>query len=344
MLQHVRGPVSRLAFVLVVGSATVIASERMFWYWSTSLPDHVLIAGFYALGAAICLWLVDRYRVDSWWPLLLAAPIQGYIIEGVITPIMYTGGPFAPIFPAYFAFWHGLGGLVVMVFWLRRELLRGATRRVGAAAAGIGVVWGAWSITLPLPENLEDPELLADGPLSVLDPLGFVGYAVTFTAVLAATHLLLGMVWQPAFRPSRAERWLWVALVGVVVVAWNFVVPWALPMFAAYGAVQIWALRRHRSAVGETPSLLEQLRGRLPLRSLLALAPMAVTASAVYGGLWALDLPDSAIRTWMWVQVAIHVAVGGVLSGWALWRVARRRPDATTTSSVADGPTSVHVS
>ena len=80
------------AFLLVSGAIVGISSERFFWYWEASPVDHWVVALYYGLAAAAVLWVIERYRVNSLSSLMLAASIFAYMVEGVITPILYSGG------------------------------------------------------------------------------------------------------------------------------------------------------------------------------------------------------------------------------------------------------------
>ena len=340
------GWISRAVLVLLVASIAAVGSERMFWFWSPDLVDHLVVVSIYWMPAAITLWAIARYGVNAWWSLLLATPLYSLVTEGVLTPVTYSGGPFVPVFPAWFAFWHGILAFAVLVIGIRQLLMARRWRLLAAVSAGLGVFWGVWSSTLWLPENVEDPELIEDhgGALTVLDPAAFTQYAVTFTAVVALCHWLLGYVWSTSFTPGRPSRWITVGLALTMLVVWTFAVPWALPMFVAYAWLQRWGLRRHeRAAVG--PDLFARLAGRTPVAPLLALVPMAAAAAATYWLLWSLDPSETVLRTIMWTVIGIQAIVGGAISIIALRRSGRSatrspfidvgRAETPTTPSVA---------
>ncbi|MEL7156898.1 MAG: hypothetical protein AAFN30_09900 [Actinomycetota bacterium] len=219
-----RAALRNALFVLLAGAVVGVGSERVFWYWTTDPLAHLEIAAFYAPAVAFALWAIEHYRVRHTWGLLLAVPLFGYWIEGIVTPIIYSGGPFVPVFPLWFTGWHGLFALVVLWYLFRRWLIEGRWRPLLAASVAVGLFWGAWAITLTLPENVNDPELIEDvgGPLQVLGPAAFARYAVTFTAILAAAHHLLGRVWVVSYRPGRVARWLWLAVTVGMLVVWSF--------------------------------------------------------------------------------------------------------------------------
>ncbi len=336
-----RAVIRHALFIVLSAAVVAIGSERMFWYWTTDPLSHIELSLFYAPAVAFSLWAVERYRVDDAWVFLLTTPLFAYWVEGVITPIVYSGGPFVPVFPVWFTAWHGLLALVVLWYLFRRWLVAGQWRPLLVTSAAVGLFWGAWSMTLTLPENLNDPDLVAEhGPLQALAPLAFTRYAIVFTAILAGAHYLLGKVWVRSYRPARVTRWLWVAATAIMVAAWTTAYPWAAPMFVAYVALQIWVLRRHRTRMGpdrsaldrsdadgdgdaDGRSLLADLDGRVPLRSLWPLAAIPAVAAPTYALLWQLDLADQVWRSWMYSVIAVQSLIAVGLLGYSFLRVLR---------------------
>lgn len=337
-------PLRSFAFIYLVALIMVIGSERMFWFWSTGVVQQLELAGFYTLATASAVALMRRFHVTSWWSLMLVAPVVAFVVEGAITPVIYTGGPFVPVFPAWFTFWHGIFALGGLVFLVRRLLLDRAMVALAAVATAFGAFWGLWSATLRLPENVNDPELVEsmDGPLEVLDPSQFAWYAVVMTVVFIIGHALIGFVW-PSIEasPGRTGRLSWgeritfgLVLAGVVV--WTVVVPWALPMFGGYCWLQLKGLRWHRSSQMDAgnPSLLDQLGGRVQLRALLPLALMAPSAALVYAWLWELDPSVLTLQIVMYGTIAVQGVIGFVVGVKALLR-ARKLSASSSASSTS---------
>lgn len=334
-----------LAFVYLTALIMVIGSERMFWFWSTDVPAQLEGAAFYALATASAIALMKRFHVSSWWSFMLVAPVVAFVVEGAITPVIYSGGPFVPIFPAWFSFWHGIFAFGGLVFLVRRLLVDRAMVALSAVATAFGAFWGIWSATLRLPENVNDPELIesSGGPLEVLDPAQFTWYAVVMTTVFIVGHALLGFVWPSAeSSPGRTGRLSWgeritFGLVVAWVALWSSVVPWALPMFAGYCWLQLKGLRWHRSSQMDAgkPSLLDQLGGRVPFRVLLPLALMAPSAALVYALLWELDPSVAALQVVMYGTIAVQGLIGFVVGVKALLVARKARPSSSSASSTS---------
>ena len=318
----------RLAVVMLSASIVAVTSERVFWFWAPDPRWHWEAAIAYSVGMGPVLWTIGRYRVGSLWSLLLVSPLLAYLIEGVITPILYEGGPFVPFFPAWFSFWHGILGVVVAWYLMRRWLLASRWRPLLGTSVALGIFWACWSTTLWLPEAAEDRALdQPSGELApILGPLDFAWYALAFTLILAGSHWLLGYVWVERFEPRRVTRWLFVVAVGAMLVTWTVFVPWALPMFAAYVALQLWGLRRHRdAAIG--PDLLHQLAGRVPLRRLWPLAGIPAVAAPTYALLWEAQPSDELIRGLVFYgTITAQTIIGFVVTAMALIRAFRSAP------------------
>lgn len=332
-----------LALSYVMAAVAAVMSERVFWFWTSTPLAHLELSAFYGIATAAVVLVIGRFEVDSLWSLLLVAPVFGYIVEGALTPVVYTGGPFVPFFPVWFGWWHGVMSLVFLVFMVRSWLLTGSMLRLVAASVGTGLFWGVWASTLWLPENVGDEELLADlGELVVLGPAAFAQYAAVFTIILMAAHWALGFVWPAGGPVSAAGERVVGGLVLVAVIGWTLVVPWALPMFVAYMALQWMALRWHRSSrhagAQAGPDLFAQLQGVVPWRNLLGLVPIAPVAAGVYWLVWQVDPSDLGLRFVMYGTIVVQTVLGGVVLTMALLRARRRRPPRVSTTPYPTGP------
>ncbi len=308
-----------LLFVYAIAWITVAGSERMFWYWQTGLLAQIEGAVWYSICTAALVVVLRRFEVHSMWGLVLALPIYGYVTEGVLTPVLYEGGP-TPIFPLFFTGWHGLFAVGVLFIAVRRLALDDRVRALTALSVGIGVFFGTWSITSLLDGNRNDPELIADGgPLHVLDPLGFTGYAAMVVGVLIAGHVVVDRIW-----PADTSRLLVRAERPIVVVAllaaglWSIAAPWALPMFVGLCWLQFRLLRRHRearqiAALGSQATLLDSLGGPVRRISLLPLLAVFPSAALAYWAWWLLAPSQTALGVIYFGIVTVQTVGAGVL-------------------------------
>lgn len=334
-----------LACILLMSAIMGVGSERIFWFWSSDPLAHIEVAIFYGLATGSAWVLMRRFQVSSWWSLALVYPILAFVVEGVITPVIYSGGPMVPLFPAWFTMWHGVLSFGLLVVAVRNWLLQHRWRPLLGTAVLTGMFWAVWATTLRLPENVEDEELVSDlGELVVLGPGAFTVYASIFAAIAMLAHLGLGLVWPaevmepPRHRGLTTGEWLLVAVTVIAVGTWTLVVPWAAPMFGIYCWIQIKGLRWHRSVVARSAqsSLLSQLSGRVRVREVLWLAPMAPVAAGGYALLWHLDPSESAIRVTMYSIIAIQAVAGAWISVSALRRAHLAHRNHTNANNTTD--------
>lgn len=346
MQQLATGLVSRLrsaAFIYLLGLIMTIGAERIFWFWSPGLGVQLEVAAWYGLATAAGYMLMRRFLVTGWWSLMLVLPVIAFVVEGAITPVVYSGGPLVPIFPAWFSFWHGIFAFAGLVFLVRRWLLDEAFVALTVGSVGLGAFWALWSSTLWLPENVNDPELIegGGGPLEILGPLAFARYAAVMTAVFIAGHALIGFVWPAASNDvaGRAGPMSWsergvLGLIVAAVVGWTFVVPWALPMFSLYCWIQLKGLRWHRSGVPEgTPSFVDGLSGTVSWRALVPLTLVAPTAALGYLLLWSIEPSEDAVRFFMYATIAVQTVAGFMISLKALLRARKNREISSSSAS-----------
>ena len=323
--EMVRSSLRWALFILLGGAITSVGSERMFWFWASDPRDHWVTSLVYAVPFAAALWAISRFRVGGLSSLLLVAPLFAYVTEGVITPVMYSGGPFLPVFPAWFTFWHGFIGLVLLWYLLHLWLVRGRWVLISVAAAGVGLFWGIWSTTLWLPENVGDTELLADngGPLRILGPLAFARYVLAFTLLLALFHWVWGRLRVPSrFDPPRWPRTAYLVAIGGALVMWTLMLPWAAPMFVLYAGLQILVLRRHeRTATG--PPLLETLSGPVSAVHLIPLMAIPVTAAGSYWLLWQVRPADAVLNALMFGVIAVQSVSAALAVSVVAWRTVK---------------------
>ncbi len=307
-MSTLRSAPGRVAFAALSAVVLLIFSEKLYWYVTGYTVVDLLIGYFFP--AFVLLWVVDVFRARRLPALFLAGAVFGFVAEGMLTNTLYEGGPLALFSASYTPLaWHAPLSIVFGWWWLRRELIAGRGRRLALGSAVVGVLWGVWALAWWLPENAADPTLLAQGAhLGRWPVAGFALHAVTFTALLAAAHWLLGRGgWRAAFRPAWVEGAL--VAVGLLVFFVTLVLPvypWALLKLA------VLAVNRRREPPG---SALSDLAGPVAARRLLPLAAMPAAAVAVYTIAATLNPSPDLIR----VIDAYGLVLGTAVLGWVAW-------------------------
>jgi hypothetical protein len=155
LLDRLRVHLSRFLFVLLTTAVLVFFSEKVFWYIQGYAIGELLL--FYALPTSICLWALDHFRVHDLSGLILVGALFGFLVEGVLTPVIYESGLLDPIMPAYFTGWHGLLSMVLGWYWIRKMLIQHKTWKLILGSTGIGLFWGFWSLTFRNPSRSIKP-------------------------------------------------------------------------------------------------------------------------------------------------------------------------------------------
>ncbi len=310
----------RLLFVGLSTVITVFFSEKAFAYPQGYTYAELLL--YYAFPVYACLWAIDRFRVRRPAALVLVAALYAFLVEGVLTLVLYEGGLLDPTMPAYFVGWHGLLSFVFGWYALRKWLVRGQWERVLAMGFVFGLFWGLWSLTYWLPEAYG--EWGVTSRWSIAD---FGLYTFTFTATLALSHGLLGRgVWLPEFRPGRVERWVvGLVLVALFIVNVLLILPLAIFKLAALLGVIFLALRAEHVR-GEEKSVLSELAGPVKGLHLPALLSIPIAATGVYALAVTYRAPEEWIRALLLESTPFFQAlIGAGLFLWALVATLGRR-------------------
>ncbi|GMR09953.1 MAG: hypothetical protein BMS9Abin28_0774 [Anaerolineae bacterium] len=320
---------SRLVFVILSTTIMVFFSEKAYWYSQGFVLGELIL--FYAFPVYAILWAVERFRVRSMPALILVAALFAFLIEGVLTPVIYEAGLLDPVMPAYFIGWHGLLSVVFGWYLLRKWLVHAQWRRILAGSALFGLFWGIWSITFWLPENAAEWEQLVEA--GEVAPGGtlwtvpeFATYVFFFTLMLGTSHWLLGRgIWQTQFNLSKAEKWiLTLVLVALFVTLVLPVLPLAIVKLAVMLAIIYLALRLNRSREAEG-TLLTELGGSVRFLPLLGLLPMPALATAVYAIASNIQSSEDLIRTLQESIPPLQALVGAAVFLWALASTLRSR-------------------
>ena len=320
--------IHRIAFLLLSTTTMVVFSEKVFWYVQGYSSWELVL--YYSFPVFACLWALEAFRVRSLAGLILIGALYGFLIEGVLTPVMYEAGLLDPFMPAYFVGWHGLLGVVFGWYLLHRWLVHGQWKHLLVSGALIGFFWGVWSLPYRLPESIAEFEALIEQgehfiPGAWPGP-DYILYVLTFTVVLIAAHWLLGRLWLTAFRPSKWELGFFsialLALFGITVVP---VVPFGLFKLGALLGLVLFGLTVNRRRVSEG-SLLHDLVGPVQMRHALALLVMPVMAGLVYVAAELIPPSEDLLRTTYELSAPLQALLGAVIFAWALFATIRRKP------------------
>ncbi len=362
MWTNLKRQILLIAFVVVSAVPIVICSEKSYWYCSGF--GVFAVAAYYSAAVFFGLWAIQVYRVDRFAPLFLCATLFGVLVEGLMTPIVYEGGPLDPIMVIWTSIaWHGLLSFILFWRFFRKCLLRGETRKVAIASALFGAFLGFWSLIYYLPDIVfigdEHARLLGEdlthrfkaavergGDVQAL--LGEVSpdkravmesalachewpiwkyalWTLVMTAWLAGAHYLLGYLWPTEFLPSKALVITAGAALILFSLNWLPAVPWAPIKLAVVLTIVLLPLRKYkRTAAG--PTVFEQLQGKIDPRNLRPFLLLPVAATFVYA-LHGLGLfSETFIRNWISeVMKLILIAAGTAVFLWSIARTIRPR-------------------
>jgi hypothetical protein len=315
------GFLQRLIFLLLCTAVMVFFSEKMFWYVA-GYPILELIL-FYALPAAFSLWMIDRFRVGSLSGVVLIGSLFGFLVEGVLTPVIYEAGLLDPVMPAYFVGWHGLLSVVIGIYWIRSALIHKRWKSLLGGGFALGIFWGFWSLPYRLPEAVQEFQgLLAEGEHWIPGAWPFPDFLIftlAFTGMMTAAHGLLGLgFWQENFRLTWWELGILSGLTGLVFYSQVFVIlPQAVFKLLALIGLVVIPLEISRRRNPDRPSLLIQLSGRVGIREFLPLLAVPAGASLVYGLAGLFPPPDHALRGLYELFTLGQILLGAGLFLWA---------------------------
>lgn len=308
---------SRLVFVALSTAVMVFFSEKAFWYPAGYALLELIL--FYAFPVYACFWAIDYFRVRRLPAVVLIAALYAFLVEGVLTPVLFEAGLFDPIMPAYFVGWHGVLSFVFGWYLMRKWLIHGRRRRLLLASGLFGVFWGIWSITYWLPESVSE---LAQGAAAgesipgatAWPPLQFAIYAFVFTGVLMASHWLLGQGgWRSSFRMSKGEKWvIGLSLIALFAALSAPAAPLGFLKLGVLLGVLYLALRRNRRRE-KAGSLFAALAGGVSLKHTWPLLAAPLAATAVYAAAGASRLSQETIRLILELTPPLQSVIGAIL-------------------------------
>lgn len=276
---------NNLLFVFISSAVLVFFSEKAYWYVQGFEVGGLIL--YYAVPTAASLWALQAFRVHDLSGVVLVGTLFAFLVEGVLTPVIYEAGLLDPVMPAYFIGWHGLLSVVFGWYLLRRWLVEKRWKRLLLTCLIFGLFWGVWSLTFWLPENIAEFEALAAAGEPARPgqwtPIEFAFYALLFTLMLMTGHWLLGRgIWKSEFRLSTPGKVvLAMVLVGLFVLQVLLILPLAFLKLTALLLLVFLPLAAHRRRQS-SPPLLTSLQGRAGFLPLLTLLVMPAAASLVY--------------------------------------------------------------
>lgn len=310
-----RRTIQRLLFVGLSTVITVFFSEKA--YWHVQGYAYVELVLYYAFPVYACLWAIDYFRVRRLSALVLVAALYAFLVEGVLTTVLYEAGLLDLMMPAYFIGWHGLLSFVFGWYGVRKWLVKGQWGRVLAFGFVFGLFWGIWSVTWWLPEAFDGP--VSPDRWSIVD---FGLYTLIFTSTLALSHWLLGRgMWPREFKLSKVEKWLiglsLVALFGLTVFP---VLPVAIMKLVFLLGIVFLGLRAGRVGEenGSKRTILSEVAGPVKGVHVPALVAMPVAATGVYALVTIWQPSESGIRILLEGIPLVQALVGAGVFLWAI--------------------------
>ncbi len=312
--------ITRIVFVLLSSVIMVFFSEKTFWYIQGYAIVELVI--FYAIPVGACMWIIDLFQVHRLSGLVLVGGLFGFLVEGILTPVLYEVGLMDPVMPAYFVGWHGLLSLVFGWYLIRKWLIEENWKRLLLASSLFGLFWGIWSLSYRLPESIQEfnsyiqaGEFWLPGAWPIED---FAFFALVFTSMLMISHWLLGRkTWQPEFSLNKWEIGI---LVSVMVFIYYFQVFPVVPLgFLKLTVLIILVIvplnfQKKRQA---SPCLLDSLDGQIQFSQTLPLLVIPLAASLVYGLASLFPPPEDLVRLSFQSIYIIQMLVGGGFFIWA---------------------------
>lgn len=337
--RHLARAMSLAAFIYLTATIVVMASERVYWYWAGFNPDSVLfLAAFYLIPTMAGLWALALAPARRVHHVVLAGAIFAFVVEGVLTPIIYIDGPL-PVMASMFNGWHGVIAFVGFWYLIRRWLLARQFARIALGSIVFGALWGVWGLASALadPPDLEEAAELGFDP-TLLVPGEFALYAVQVGATLALSHWLIGFVWPTGWKPGKVStRALVVVSALYLSVAVLPAVFWA-PLKLAVLIGGTWRLLRRPPGPAEAvstagagpsaepePTILDRLAGPVRLRDVALLLMMPATAALAYAAVWQFRTNVAALEAAYWSFVTVQIIIGAAAFIWA-WRQTRPQP------------------
>ena len=305
----------KAAFLMLSSIIVVFFSEKSFWY----IQGYTLLELYaaYSIPTFFFLWALDAFQVNTLHGLFLASAVFGFIVEGILTPVLYEFGPFDLFQISYTSLgWHAVISAFFGWYFIHKWLVEGKTRQVRNKSALFGFFWGLWSLVFWMPENVTDAQYQTPEFTPGQWPIGqFVLFTFAMALIMAAAHWMIGKIWERSFKPGKPIVILFTAG-GLFMYIFSVLLsyPWSPLKFAAVMLPTLYFLKTGGHVEG-SPGYLEGLARNIALRDLAQIAFMPLMASAVYAAAYLIQIPEDIIA----LISAIPGTYGLMLLGWAFW-------------------------
>ena len=309
--------VKRWAFILLSTTIMVFFSEKMYWY--TQGYAYAELVLFYMPGTYIFLLAVSYFRVRGFWAMFLAASLYPLYVEGALTGIIVAD--ITGIMFFYFIGWHTTLSVIFGWYFQHKLLVQQRIRALALSSAAMGFLLGIWATVFWIPENVNDPELIAEGHVLGQWPIADYALLLLYLGVIyTGSHYLLGRFWDDEFRPSRLENVL-VILYVLFLVSLQLITYTVLGVtFVVLCILILISLRRYSA---ERKTVLSELGGGIRFADSLVLFLLPVFAVIGYAMIAAIRPPDSVIKGYGDLIIFVQLSYGVVLFLYSVYKVLR---------------------
>jgi len=320
LFEKIKPYLSRVLFVLLSSAIMVFFSEKTFWYVQGYAIFELVL--FYSIPVAASLWVINLLQVQRLSGIVLIGGLFGFLVEGILTPIIYEAGLLDPIMPAYFVGWHGLLSVVFGWYLIRKWLVEGDWKHLLLSSSLFGMFWGIWSLSYRLPESILEFEGYVQTGESWLPgawpALDFAFFTLVFTGMLMIGHWLLGQgLWQSRI---SMQKWELAILAGLLAFLYAFqvfpIVPLGFLKLLGLILLVIIPLNIQKKCQNDG-CILESLAGRIQFSQTIPLLVIPLTASFVYGLAALFPPPENLIRLSFQSIYAVQGLIGGAFFIWA---------------------------
>ncbi len=310
--------VKRWAFILLSTTIMVFFSEKMYWY--TQGYAYAELVLFYMPGTYLFLLAVSYFRVRDFWGMFLAASLYPLYVEGALTGIIVAD--ITGIMFFYFIGWHTTLSVIFGWYFQHKFLVQRRIRTLALSSATMGFLLGIWATVFWIPENVNDPELIAEGHVLGQWPITDYALLLLYLGVIyVGSHYLIRRFWDGEFRPSRLENVL-VILYVLFLVSLQLITYSVLGVtFVGICLLVLLPLRRYKS---QRKTVLSELGGEVRLVDSLVLFLLPLFAVLGYTIIAVIRPPDSVIKAYGDMIIFVQMSYGAVLFLYSVYRVLRK--------------------